>query len=669
MNIKFGTDNFYVRYLKRFLNHELQRNNSVLGEFDKNDLQLLISYLNLPNVKDMFVVQKQIEEKFPILQDSFNSNLKDDYITWTSKIISNEISTFLIENVTQIKEYCDSVGWELQNIQEWIDVNKDINNDGVIDSKDRQILNDVIYTQNPHYDEVTIKRCDLNLDGTVDENDLLILDNYIQTGQLTLTIKKSNRINYFPNKDMLVFINQFTGMFLYGYTIRDDNGVTDGADDVPHENKSKLYKIALYPCQPGQKITIAHNNNKATRLVIGSCPMRLKQDIIGNMLQNVVDITLKPGEGYQYTATSTQDGTGGDARWICIQCPSNYSNLSGSGTSTITLNTGDINFDGKIDMEDYHLLANYTATGPGSEELHWTPTPKQLAVMNVDETHTGIDVYDAVKLYKFIQGDPEIPSLGITYYTYTSGVETELDNVSNLLIIDGHYDRDVNIPFADFKTDDWVIHEKFFNYLFGMAIHKYSNSEDITYLQKLLKVCYPNYIYMKTPFYPGYYNDEMREIVKKYQTSKVSYTTGDLNRDNKLTFADLESLRNYLDDTNVINRNIVQQYLNNEIELSEEQIAELDVTDDGKITYADYDEYTNRIGKTYTNIFLERADINDDNIIDETDYIMLQRELEGLTNNLAIYDYKFMLGWCDVETESNLELNYNLDGTISEVSK
>ena len=669
MNIKFGTDNFYVRYLKRFLNHELQRNNSVLGEFDKNDLQLLISYLNLPNVKDMFVVQKQIEEKFPILQDSFNSNLKDDYITWTSKIISNEISTFLIENVTQIKEYCDSVGWELQNIQEWIDVNKDINNDGVIDSKDRQILNDVIYTQNPHYDEVTIKRCDLNLDGTVDENDLLILDNYIQTGQLTLTIKKSNRVNYFPNKDMLVFINQFTGMFLYGYTIRDDNGVTDGADDVPHENKSKLYKIALYPCQPGQKITIAHNNNKATRLVIGSCPMRLKQDIIGNMLQNVVDITLKPGEGYQYTATSTQDGTGGDARWICIQCPSNYSNLSGSGTSTITLNTGDINFDGKIDMEDYHLLANYTATGPGSEELHWTPTPKQLAVMNVDETHTGIDVYDAVKLYKFIQGDPEIPSLGITYYTYTSGVETELDNVSNLLIIDGHYDRDVNIPFADFITDDWVIHEKFFNYLFGIAIHKYSNSEDITYLQKLLKVCYPNYIYMKTPFYPGYYNDEMREIVKKYQTSKVSYTTGDLNRDNKLTFADLESLRNYLDDTNVINRNIVQQYLNNEIELSEEQIAELDVTDDGKITYADYDEYTNRIGKTYTNIFLERADINDDNIIDETDYIMLQRELEGLTNNLAIYDYKFMLGWCDVETESNLELNYNLDGTISEVSK
>lgn len=670
MNIKFGTDNFYVRYLKRFLNHELQRNNSVLGEFDKNDLQLLITYLNLPNVEDMFVVQEQIQEQFPILQQSFNSTLKDDYIIWTCKTISNEISTYLTENLQQIEDYCTSVGWEVQSMQEWVDLSKDINGDGVIDSKDRQILNDVIYSQNEsHYPQEILDRCDLNLDGVINSDDLILLDNYIQTGKLSLTIKKSSRTNYFPNKDMLVFVNQFTGMFLYGYTIRDENGVADGPDDVPHENKSGLYKIGLYPCQPGQKITIAHNNNKTTRLVIGSCSMRLKQDIIGNMLQNVVDVQLKPGEGYQYTATSTADGTGSDAKWICIQCPSDYSNLNGSGTSTMVLETGDINFDGKIDMEDYHLLANYTATGPGSEELHWTPTAKQLAVMNVDETHSGIDVYDAVKLYKFIQHDPSIPSLGVTYYTYNSGAESDLDNVSNLLIIDGHYDRSVNIPFMDFVTDDWVIHEKFFNYLFGMAIHKYSNSEDITYLQQLLKVYYPDYIYSMNPFYPGYYNEEMKQIVKRYQTSQVSYTTGDLNRDNRLTFADLESLRNYLDDINVINRNIVQQYLNGEIELTEAEIAELDCTNDGRVTYADYDEYTERINNTYTDIFRTRADINDDNIIDETDYIMLQRELEGLTDNLKQYSFKFMLGWCDVETESNLELNYNLTGTISEVSK
>lgn len=669
MNIKFGTDNFYVRYLKRFLNHELHRTNTILGEFDKEDLQSLITYLNLPNVEDMFVVQEQIQQKFPILQESFNVTLKDNYIIWTCKTISNEISTYLTENIKAIQQYCDSVGWEFDDMQEWVDLSKDINNDGIIDNRDRQILNNVIYSQDTDYNKDIIKRCDLNLDGVVNSDDLVILDNYIQTGKLTLSIKKSDRTNYFPNKDMLVFVNQFDGTFLYGYTLRDDPGITDGVDDTVHENKSRLYKIALYQCQPGQKITIAHNNNKTTRLVIGSCSMRLKQDIIGNMLQNVVDVQLKPGEGYQYTTTSTADGTGSDARWVCIQCPSDYSNLNGTGTTTITIETGDINFDGKIDMEDYHLLANYTATGPGSEELHWTPTAKQLAVMNVDETHSGIDVYDAVKLYKFIQGDPDIPTLGVTYYTYNSGEELALDNVSNLLIIDGHYDRDVNIPFMDFVTDGWVIHEKFFNYLFGIAIHKYSNSEDITYLQKLLQVYYPDYIYSAQPFYPGYYNEEMKQIVKRYQTSKVSYTTGDLNMDNRLTFADLQSLRNYLDDSNVINSKIVQQYLNNEIELTEAEIAELDVTNDGRITYADYEEYIKRINNTYESIFQTRADINGDNIIDETDYIMLQRELEGLTNNLAQYDYKFMLGWCDVETESNLELNYNLSGTISEVSK
>lgn len=669
MNIKFGTDNFYVRYLKRFLNRELNITNTVLGEFDKNDLQTLISYLNLPNVEDMFVVQEQMEQQFPLLQNLFNIQLKDNFIIWTCKTISEEVSQFLIDNMEQFETYCKSVGWELYDMQEWVDLSKDINNDGIIDNKDRQILNNVIYSQDTHYDEDIIKRCDLNLDGVVNSDDLVILDNYIQTGKLTLSIKKSDRTNYFPNKDMLVFVNQFDGTFLYGYTLRDDPGITDGVDDTVHENKSGLYKIALYQCQPGQKITIAHNNINTTRLVIGSCSMRLKQDIIGNMLQNVVDIQLKPGEGYQYTTTSTADGTGSDARWVCIQCPSDYSNLNGTGTTTITLETGDINFDGKIDMEDYHLLANYTAKGPGSEELHWTPTAKQLAVMNVDETHSGIDVYDAVKLYKFIQGDPDIPTLGITYYTYNSGEELALDNVSNLLIIDGHYDRDVNIPFMDFVTDGWVIHEKFFNYLFGMAIHKYSNSEDITYLQKLLKAYYPDYIYSVQPFYPGYYNEDMKQIVKKYQTSKVSYTTGDLNMDNKLTFADLQSLRNYLDDSNVINSKIVQQYLNNEIELTKAEIAELDVTNDGRITYADYEKYIERINDTYESIFQLRADINGDNIIDETDYIILQRELEGLTNNLAQYDYKFMLGWCDVETESNLELNYNLSGSISEVSK
>lgn len=294
MNIKFGTDNFYVRYLKRFLNHELNITNTVLGEFDKNDLQTLISYLNLPNVEDMFVVQEQMEQQFPLLQNLFNIQLKDNFIIWTCKTISEEVSQFLIDNMEQFETYCKSVGWELYEVKEWVDLSKDINNDGYIDYKDRQILSNVIYNPDTiHYSEDIINKCDLNLDGKVDEQDLVLFDNYIQSGKLSISIQKSNRVNYFPNKDMLVFINQFDGTFLYNYTLRDEGGIIDGIDDVPHTDSTGLHKIALYKCTPGQKITIAHNNNYTTRLVIGSCSMRLKQDIIGNMLQNVVDIQLK----------------------------------------------------------------------------------------------------------------------------------------------------------------------------------------------------------------------------------------------------------------------------------------------------------------------------------------------------------------------------------------
>lgn len=665
MNIKFGTDNFYVRYLKRFLNHELQQSNAVLGEFNRNDLQALIKYLNLPNVEDMFTVQTKIYQEFPTLKSSFFTTLQDNQITFTSKEISTDISDFLSDNIEDIKTFCESLGWEIDSMQEWVDIYKDLNNDGVIDYKDRDILEKIIHGGYANYDELTLAKADIDLDGSVTNNDLTLLNNYIDTGRLTLVIKQCDRKNYFPNKDMLVFINQFTGMFLYNYAIRDDIGI----DDLPHTDSQSLYKIALYQCTPGQKITIAHNGDKTTRLVIGSSPATLKQNIPSFILQNVVDIELKPGEGYQYTCSSRAEGTGYDAHWVCIQCPSDYVNLSGTTTTKIPLDVGDINFDGKIDMEDYHLLASYTAKGPGSDEMHWTPTAKQLAVMNVDETHSGIDVYDATKLYKFIMGDKDIPSLGVTFYEYTSGELENLENISNLLIIDGHYDDSVNIPFEDFITDDWIIHEKFFNYLLNMSIHKYSNSEDITYLQKLLKAYYPDYAKDTNFFYPGIYNDKMKKLMLEYQKSKISYTYGDLNRDNRLSKEDLVMLRNYLDDNDVIAYNLILKYLRKEIELTPEQIKELDINGSGNITKIDADLYEAIIATKYSKIFRSRADVNQDGVIDETDYKILEANINGTDDSLKRYNTSFILGWCDVETESDLELYYNIGGSISEVSK
>ena len=245
MNIKFGMDNFYVRYLKRFLNHELSNSSTVLGEFDKGDLKSLIKYLNLPNVKTIFEVQKEIVKEFPQLVTLFNVRLKDTSIQWTSKKISLEVSTFLQENIEDLKEFCSSVGWKLGSVSNWVDTNMDLNNDGFVDEADRAILYNIV-TNGAHYDISIQEKADLNLDGFINEEDLRILDDYIENNKLTLVIEQENRTNYFPNKDMLVFINQFDGTFLYNYAFRDGNGY----DDQIHENYEGIYKVGLYECYP-----------------------------------------------------------------------------------------------------------------------------------------------------------------------------------------------------------------------------------------------------------------------------------------------------------------------------------------------------------------------------------------------------------------------------------
>ena len=676
MNIKYGMDNFYVRYLKRFLNQELI-SSTTLGKFDKNDLKQLVKYLNLPNVKTMFEVQKEIINVFPELNSLFNIKLQDNSIQFTSKYINNTTSNFLKDNLDKIKSYCKSVGWEVNNVIDWIDISKDINNDGSIDNEDKKIITDIM--NGISYDEITMKRADLNLDGFVNYDDLLILNNYIVNGKLHLIIKQCNRKNYFPNKDMLVFINQFDGTFIYNYAIRDK----DGIDDYPHPNAENIYKIALYECKPGQKLTIAHNSPVPVKLIIGSSPATLKQNIPNFMLSNVKEVTLKPGDYIQYTCSSREEQTGFDAHYLCIQCPSNYGDLSGHKTTTLQLDTGDINFDGKIDMEDYHLLARYTATGPSAEELHWDPTPKQLAVMNCrkDETSPGIDVRDAEYLYRFIMGDPRIPSLGFSYYDVEVNADyVEGNNVKNLLIIDGHYSEDTNIPFMDFVNDDWIIHEKFFNYLLGMSIHKYSKSEDITYLQNLLKEYYPEHTYNNNFFYPGRYDINMQKVLKDYQTNKISYTTGDLNKDNKITNIDLKLLQNYIRDSN--DYNLVKKYLmdSEKYPLTPEEIIRLDQTGDGKITEQDLKILDNKLAINYSAVLRARADINGDGFVDEADYIALKNiietgsttiEQDGITKVITLkkYDIPFILGWLDVQTEALLEKDYNNYGLISEVSK
>ena len=456
MNINFGMDNFYVRYLKRFLASEMPQTNMVLGEFDKDDQQLLIQYLNLPNVESMSKVQRELNKRFPQLKTLFIMDVQDNYITWTSKSINHEASEYVMKNIDEISSYCKSVGWELKDAHEWVNDLMDINSDGKIDEQDRRIMHDLVYNNHGYeivegrisgklicpyitdwsklnpiitlynsynqkvaqssmeltnhsylfkdlsagtyslkveaegflpttihtiyvktgyisniqdinllggdfnddneitqldIDDITThygnyvslnngkydlnkdgiidiadiaivasnknkvaptfqwkvnqeemeskskypsevrRKADINMDGVIDHEDLDILENYLANGRIHFSVKMQNRKNRFPNKDMLVFINQFDGTFLYDYAVRDGG---TGVDNFPHKNKTGLYKLALYKCKPNQKITIAHNHTRTAHLVIGSSSAKLKQDVTSFMLQNVVEIDLGP---------------------------------------------------------------------------------------------------------------------------------------------------------------------------------------------------------------------------------------------------------------------------------------------------------------------------------------------------------------------------------------
>ena len=246
MNIRYGMNNFYVKYLKRFLNNVLSRSTSVLGDFQIEDQRALIKYLNLPNTSTIFEVQQSLLENFDRLTELFNISLSDEEIIFKSKVISEDVTTYLQDNIEDIRKLCTSLGWSVKDVFNWIDLNYDINSDGSIDELDRKILNSIIFN-GARYDEDIMKKADINLDGFPTIDDLHLLDDYINNNKIYFIVKSERRKNYFPNKDMLVFVNQFEGDFIDNYAIRS----TDGTTDLIHENANT--KIGLYQCTPRSK--------------------------------------------------------------------------------------------------------------------------------------------------------------------------------------------------------------------------------------------------------------------------------------------------------------------------------------------------------------------------------------------------------------------------------
>lgn len=260
MNIRFGMDNFYTRYLKRFLNHHLTRTNGVLGEFKREDLKALIKYLNLPNTETVFEVKKRLitakidntdttNGGFVELTELFTITVKDDELVFNAKKVDAVSSEYIRDNIDAINNFCKNIGWSVGSVSNWIDMNYDINSDGVINEVDKRVLEDIIY-RGMVYDESIMKKADVNLDGYINENDLYALNDYIKNHRIYFIVKSDGRENIFPNKDMLIFVNQFDGEFLDNYAIRDEDGASDIIHPHQPDDTGIGTKVGIYKCRP-----------------------------------------------------------------------------------------------------------------------------------------------------------------------------------------------------------------------------------------------------------------------------------------------------------------------------------------------------------------------------------------------------------------------------------
>lgn len=296
-NIKFNDRSLFVSYIQTFLKENYSNNVLPTNVYDSQTHEALINYLDQPNVVNMIDAEDGILEKFDEFNTMFTLKRGNDTLTFTAKTINKNVFDFIELYFQDIKDYIESIGWEISTYSDYVDYLYDLNGDQRIDNVDKSMLKTYIETGSGLTEE-QINQADFNLDGSTDMEDYNMLVEYIDTQKPFFVFKKQDRENYFPNKDMLKFINLFSNDFYFYKAIRDGKEI----DDKVHDNLEGIYKICVIKCKPGTTYTIAHSSSITQRLVIGSMVTN-KRNLEVSKLQNVVDIMLPPGTPTLYTTS------------------------------------------------------------------------------------------------------------------------------------------------------------------------------------------------------------------------------------------------------------------------------------------------------------------------------------------------------------------------------
>ena len=464
--INLNSKGLIVQYIQNFLKDNYDNNIHLSDKYDKETHKALINYLLKPEVLTAHSMKNLLIETFTYREVdppnrlidegglwNFNFDITIDTVRFFNRPTNqclNGASTFVIKHIDEVSDLCRNNGW-------------------YVDS----------YTNFNRYN--------------TDESEF----------QVEIIIKKENRKQLLPSKDIINMINFSTNDYLLNKCFLDNNNSYHGFIQY-----SENFKIALIPAKPGDTFTIAHGYSYACELAIAYTDLSLKE--LKQEGHNVLDIRSRLSSSIlgeldagDYEIYSIPKDT--ECTYLLIQMPFTNSLLNKTKKTSILL--GDINRDGKItynvddENSDYSLLKKYVTAKKNNQILpfHLTGEALLAANLNGDVDENGNPIIDEIDLMLFEEKIKSGNKVDFGYTTYEKEIELTELNFDKLLVIygnieNGNKDNELNIPISEYQQNPWLIHDEFLPYILGSAIHRYSDMEDIEWLQKIASSINPNYL-------------------------------------------------------------------------------------------------------------------------------------------------------------------------------
>ena len=503
-HINLGSTGIIVQYIQNFLKDNYDNTFHLSDEYDKETHKKLIKYLRLPIIIDSNTMKDYMISKYTFKNSENANELEDgggiwnfDYemTTRTIRFYNRDNNfcfdgalRFLTEYVHDIDDFCRQHGWYLKK------------------------YNKAKYNRTAGI-----------------------------TKQVSFEIAQEGRKQLLPCAEIINMINFHTNDYLLNKCFLDENNAYHG-----FIQNSNLYKVAYIPAKPGDSFTISHGFKYPCEMAFAYSEQTIKElkesnHVVNNIVSHMSKSAageLYPGDYDVYTIPEDSECT-----YLLIQMPYDNALINPTNKKT-TIVLGDINQDGIIDFNeddensDYMILKRYVT----EKSFNLSQSQLVAANLNKDIDINGKPIVNETDLRMFEAAITEAKKTGNTILNFGT-VEYEREttlaesNQDRLLVMYGDVDlgnpnNQLNIPIEDFQTEPWAIHEEFLPYILGSAIHKYSNIEDITWLQNQVKTINPNYKELRWGYYDSpidYISNEKfvwNEIKSRYELYNNNNYTG-----------------------------------------------------------------------------------------------------------------------------------------------